>query len=131
MGISRHPGRRRHHLLRPTQAPRVAVKPETLPLHATALGKVLLAYHPAPLHLAASAATDYTPAPLRTAGRWWAELDKIRTQGYATDLGEHVPEQASIAAPIKGFGGLVVAAVAVYGKTERICDSTGGRCRQS
>jgi DNA-binding IclR family transcriptional regulator len=114
-----------HHLLRPTQAPRVAVKPETLPLHATALGKVLLAYHPAPLHLLPAQPPTYTASTIVDRRSMVAELDRIRTQGYATDLGEHVPEQASIAAPIKGFGGLVVAAVAVYGKTERICDSTG------
>ncbi len=113
-----------HHLLRPTQAPRVAVTPATLPLHATALGKVLLAYHPAPLNLLPAPPT-YTARTIVERRPLAAELERIRAQGYATDLGEHVPDQASIAAPIKGFGGLVVAAVAVYGTIERICDSTG------
>jgi len=114
-----------HSVLRPGDLLRGAGVPTTLPGHATALGKVLLAYNPTNLHLLPERLVAYTARTIVDRRQLSGELDRVRAHGYATDIGEHVPEQASVAAPIHGFGGLVVAAVAIQGDTERICEGTG------
>jgi DNA-binding IclR family transcriptional regulator len=47
----------------------------------------------------------------------------VRAKGWAGEFEEHTVETASIAAPIRGLGGLVVGAVGMTGRIERICDS--------
>ncbi|MCI2417958.1 IclR family transcriptional regulator C-terminal domain-containing protein [Saccharopolyspora sp. K220] len=95
-----------------------------LPLHATALGKVLLASDPA---LAASAVANgldsRTRRTITTPGVLAEALRRVRDVGWASEFEEFVPGTASVAAPIRGCGGLVVGAVGVSGAPERICGS--------
>jgi DNA-binding IclR family transcriptional regulator len=49
-------------------------------------------------------------------------LTEVRDRGWAVDNEENVAGQASIAAPIRGYGGLVVGAIGVFGAVERVCD---------
>lgn len=114
-----------HSVLRPHDTQRGSAVPTTLPSHATALGKVLLAYNPTYLHLLPDRLPAYTGRTMVDRRALGSELDRVRANGYATDVGEHVPEQASVAVPIHGFGGLVVAAVCVQGDAERICEGSG------
>jgi len=51
--------------------------------------------------------------------------EKLSDGQRSMDLGileENVAGEASIAAPIRGYGGLVVGAIGVFGAVERICD---------
>lgn len=117
-----------HHVFRPDDTLQTLDVGTLLPLHASALGKVLLAFD---ADLAAEAATSartgqldaYTrrtlisPTPLARA------LGNIREQGWAPEVEESMPGEAGIAAPIRGRGGLVVGAIGVSGAVERTCDS--------
>jgi DNA-binding IclR family transcriptional regulator len=97
-----------------------------LPLHATALGKVLLAYD---VELASVLQHgELTPFTRRTivAPKVLARaLAEVRDRGWAADSEENVAGEASVAAPIRGYGGLVVGAIGVFGAVERVCDGRG------
>ncbi|MGH3517427.1 MAG: IclR family transcriptional regulator [Haloechinothrix sp.] len=113
-----------HHVFRPDDTPQTLDVGALLPLHATALGKVLLAYD---ADLAASVQraelesltrrTIVTPAALARA------LAEVREVGWASEAGEFMPGEASIAAPIRSYGGLVVGAIGISGAAERLCDA--------
>ena len=94
----------------------------TLPPHACALGKAVLAFdascaaHPRKLEA-------YTTRTITDPARLVEELASVRAKGWAGEFEEHTVETASIAAPIRGLGGLVVGAVGMTGRIEWICDS--------
>jgi DNA-binding IclR family transcriptional regulator len=97
----------------PTSPVSVAFEPDNVPAHATAMGKVLLAFGPKGL-------VDVVIA--RGLGRWAAStitradqlqqaLSTVRSTGLAVSRGEFEPETMAIAAPVIGAGGFVVAAL--------------------
>jgi DNA-binding IclR family transcriptional regulator len=89
----------------------------TDPLHTTSLGKVLLAARPdaeveAYIRGGLEQVTHRTstdPAAL------WAEIAKIRQQGYAVNIGEALVDETGIAAPIHGDDDGIIAAICVSG----------------
>ncbi|MFI5938341.1 IclR family transcriptional regulator [Actinoplanes sp. NPDC051494] len=110
-----------HHVFRPDDTFQTLDIGTLLPLHATALGKVLLAYRVAPgpvppLERFTRRTVD-SPAQLAT------DLAGVRDAGWAADIEEHTVGQAAIASPIRGYGGLVVGAIGVSGLVERLCDT--------
>ncbi|HET6741918.1 MAG TPA: IclR family transcriptional regulator [Kribbella sp.] len=111
-----------HHVFRPDDSDQDLDVGTTLPPHATALGKAVLAFD-------ASGATRprkleaFTTRTITDPVRLGEELAGVRARGWATEFEEHTVEVASIAAPIRGLGGLVVGAVGLAGRIERICDS--------
>ncbi|NUR90344.1 MAG: IclR family transcriptional regulator [Nonomuraea sp.] len=90
--------------------------------HSTAVGKVLLADRSA---ADALALFDRTGMPRRTANTitepdaMLAELDRVRVQGFALDLGEEELGVHCLAVPVHD-GDRVVAAMSVSGPAERI-----------
>lgn len=87
-----------------------------LPLHCTAIGKVLVAGLPPSQRAAVVAGIGYTtltPNTITGPDALTAELDKVAKQGYAIDHGEHETFINCIAAPIRGVGGGVVAAMSI------------------
>jgi DNA-binding IclR family transcriptional regulator len=115
-----------HHVFRPDDTFQTLDIGSLLPLHACALGKVLLAYD------ATAAATvlsgEQQPFTHRTivGQRPIARaLSEIRGAGWASDLEELTIGEAGVAAPIRGYGGLVVGAIGVSGPVERVCDARG------
>jgi IclR family transcriptional regulator, acetate operon repressor len=91
----------------------------SVPLHCSALGKVLLAYgaaQPGPLDKLErrTAKTITTEAALR------AELAGVRARGYAVTDEELEPGLVAVAAPIYGYDGNVVAALSVSGPASRM-----------
>lgn len=90
----------------------------TVPYHASAVGKVFLAFSAAPLPKRLDQLTPHTVSDLDTLA---AELDEVVTRGYATALEELEPGLWAIAAPIRGASG-VVAALSVSGPTIRLYD---------
>lgn len=117
-----------HHVFRPDDTLQTLDVGSLLPLHATALGKVLLAYDADLAAEAASAASNgkldaYTRSTLITSTPLAKSLARVRESGWAAGVEELTPGQASVAAPIRGHGGLVVGAIGVFGAVERLCDS--------
>jgi len=91
----------------------------SVPLHCSALGKVLLAYgaaQPGPLDKLErrTGRTITTEAALR------AELAGVRARGYAVTDEELEPGLVAVAAPIYGYDGSVVAALSVSGPASRM-----------
>jgi DNA-binding IclR family transcriptional regulator len=111
-----------HHVFRPDDTFQTLDVGTLLPLHATALGKVLLAYRtdgatpPGEL----DRFTRRTIVSLRALA---AGLRQVREDGWAAEIEELTPGEAAVAAPIRGHGGLVVGAIGISGLVERICDS--------
>ena len=114
-----------HHVFRPDDTPQKADVGALLPAHACAPGKRLLAHDPATPPHRTGAPTAFTARTVASYGQLVREFPDIRAQGYAVEIGEWVPGQASIAAPICGLGGVVVAAVSIHGDIDRLCDTTG------
>ncbi len=87
-----------------------------VPLHCTALAKVLLAGVPATERRRIAEEIEYTPLTDRTitnAEDFLAELDTVAEQGWAMDDAEHEPFIRCIAVPIRDAGGNVAAAVSL------------------
>ncbi|MEV4252840.1 IclR family transcriptional regulator [Spirillospora sp. NPDC049652] len=87
-----------------------------MPLHATAIAKVLLADLPEARRRAVAAAIEYTPfTPNTLTGpdALLAELDRVAARGYAVDDAEHETFIHCVAAPVRDASGRVVAAASV------------------
>lgn len=117
-----------HHVFRPDDSLQTLDVGTLLPLHATALGKVLLAYDASAEAEVTGSAEPLEPYNRRTIispralGRALAE---IRDVGWAAELEELTVGEAGVAAPIRGYGGLVVGAIGISGAVERVCNSKG------
>ncbi|GAA3606253.1 IclR family transcriptional regulator [Kineosporia mesophila] len=111
-----------HYVFRPDHSAQKADVGAVLPGHATALGKVLLAFHPVAVQ---DVLTFYTARTLITRSALTAELTRIRRQGWAVERGEHQMDMAGIAAPLTGLGGLVVGAIGIHGAVDRLLDPAG------
>lgn len=113
-----------HHVFRPDDTMQILGIGAMLPLHATAFGKVLLAYD---ADLAAAARrrelTSLTRRTIVTPQALGRVLTQVRALGWANESEEYMPGEASIAAPIRAPGGLVVGAIGVSGAVDRICDA--------
>jgi DNA-binding IclR family transcriptional regulator len=115
-----------HHVFRPDDSLQTLDVGTLLPLHATALGKVLLAYDASLAVQAASAELEgYTRRTLTTPAALRSALAKVREQGWAAEAEEHTSGQSAIAAPIRGYGGFVVGAISIGGASDRLCPSVG------
>jgi DNA-binding IclR family transcriptional regulator len=106
-----------HHVFRPDDSAQVLEVGTAVPAaDTTALGKVLVAHsHP---H------TGHRSAGQQAAGAA-TELAEVRARGWATERGEHEPGLGGIAAPVRGAGGLVVAALGVSGPQSALFDARG------
>jgi DNA-binding IclR family transcriptional regulator len=111
-----------HHVFRPDDTFQTLDVGSLLPMHATALGKTLLAYR------AAGATVDleldrFTNRTIVTPEALAAALRRVRELGWSAEIEEFISGEAALAAPIRGHGGLVVGAIGISGHVERICDS--------
>jgi IclR family acetate operon transcriptional repressor len=93
------------------------------PVHATALGKAIVAYVP-PEELEAvlkqRGLPALTPRTITSLPVLRRELARTRARGYAEDRGETEPGASCIGAPIFGPDGQVLAAMSLSGPTSRI-----------
>jgi DNA-binding IclR family transcriptional regulator len=92
------------------------------PLHATASGKVLLAWADTEVtsRTLAGELVEYTEQTITDPAVLEAELEKIREQGWASTAEEFEVGLNAIAAPIRGAIGDVVAAVGVSAPSYRL-----------
>lgn len=92
------------------------------PLHASASGKLLLAYAPPEVQRAVLAGKlpRFTSNTIVDPDRLAKELASARARGYTTSFGEVSNDAVAIAAPIRDVGGSVVAALGIAGPSSRI-----------
>lgn len=92
------------------------------PLHASATGKVLLAYLPkADLEsVLRSPLTRFTENTITDVSTLRAELDLVRQRGYAVGFEELEIGLNAVAAPVVDHNGHIVAAVSVAGPSSRL-----------
>ncbi|KOV64624.1 IclR family transcriptional regulator [Streptomyces sp. MMG1121] len=114
-----------HHVFRPDDTFQTLDVGSLLPLHASSLGKVLLAYGTATIEPARTGLEAYTRHTLVDREQLARALAEVRELGWAAEIQEMSMGDAGLAAPIRGHGGLVVGAVGLSGPVERICDSQG------
>ena len=85
---------------------------ERLPLHATGVGKVLLAYGDDELQAAVLGSLDrYTDKTITDANTLAGQLKSIREKGFAETGEELAAGATSIAVPVRGAGGSVIASL--------------------
>lgn len=124
-----------HHVFRPDASQQTLDVGSLLPLHATAIGKVLMAFDPL-------AAPEEDPAVIESGGdpalasftrhtvtspaALERQLDEVRDNGWAWEAEELVDGEVSIAAPIRDRRGTTVGAIGVRGAVERLRENGGG-----
>jgi DNA-binding IclR family transcriptional regulator len=110
-----------HHVFRPDGTRQRIRTGEELPLHATALGKCLLAF--APVVTLSPRELDLHPWTRRTCTSAAALEDHLaaaRHRGWAGNSGEYRPGTGGAAAPLRASGGFVVGALAMAGPVEEL-----------
>jgi IclR family acetate operon transcriptional repressor len=88
--------------------------------HCTAVGKVFMAFGRATATAAARPLTRLTEHTITDPERLRAELEEVRHEEFATAMDELEIGLAAIAAPVRGAGGEVVAALSISGPTIRM-----------
>ena len=112
-----------HHVFRADGGTQVLVTGSVVPLHASALGKVLLAFDPGAVRSVANQplpALTTGPSPIGSSCS--ANSPRSATWAGPARSARSNPDVAGIAAPIRDRGGYVVAVVGIEGSVERICD---------
>lgn len=90
-----------------------------LPLHATGVGKVLVAFGDDDLQEAVLGSLDrYTDQTITDAATLRSQLLTIRSQGFALTREELAPGATSVAVPLRGKGGAVIAAMGVVSSSD-------------
>jgi DNA-binding IclR family transcriptional regulator len=112
-------------------APRIG---STVPLHATAVGKLYLSYAPDAVTLGDEPLEAFTPSTTTSPELLAAELERVRQQGYAENRDEWIPGLSAIAAPVR-VAGRMVAALAVASPSPRLealrSSAIAGRIREA
>ena len=94
-----------------------------VPLHATAAGKVCLAFMPRPAaeaYLRGARLHRHTDNTFTDAEALLAELPRIREQGYATDAQEFIPGMVGASVPALDPRGRVLALLTFHGPIQRL-----------
>ena len=110
-----------HHVFRPDESLQILEVGLQLPVHASALGKAMLAHLESDvledlLHEDLPKLTKHTLSAVRLR----QELHRVRELGVATERDEAVLGESSVGAAIFDRSGAAVGAIGVVGETERI-----------
>jgi DNA-binding IclR family transcriptional regulator len=104
----------------------------SVPLHCSALGKVLLAYGAA--QLPPGKLEHRTDMTITSEMALRADLARVRARGYAVTKGELEPGLVAVATPVHGYDGTVVAALAVSAPSTRMSGDSvataAGQCAE-
>jgi DNA-binding IclR family transcriptional regulator len=111
-----------HHVFRPDASLQVLEVGALLPLHATALGKAVLAYLEEDVRedLVGNGLAKLTGRTLTTAAALRRDLEAVRERGYAVEREEAVIGEAGVAATIFDRGGEPIGSIGVAGPQERL-----------
>ncbi len=119
-----------HHVFRPGGTPQRLRVGEQRPLHATALGKCLLAFAPvATPPIRDLDLTEWTGRTCTTVAALDAHLSAARQRGWASELSEYEAGVGGAAAPLRASGGAVVGALGLVGPVEELF-GIGGELRR-
>lgn len=88
-----------------------------IPIHASSMGKVFMAFGAAQPPFGRLAKLG--PSTITDLGELLAELDRVRSAGFATTWEELDDDLCSTAAPVRGSRGTVIAAISVSAPTVR------------
>ncbi|MFZ0179283.1 MAG: IclR family transcriptional regulator C-terminal domain-containing protein, partial [Candidatus Dormiibacterota bacterium] len=117
-----------HHVFRPDNSPQMLEVGWLLPMHATAMGTVLLAYHPyLTAELGNGALQRFSRCTITDLKLLALELEHVQEQGWASCPEEFIEGETSFAAPIRDRQGVAVGAIAISGPTERLCEDAQPR----
>jgi len=97
----------------------------SVPAHATALGKCLLAHLPAGEREAAVERLDLapsTPTTITDRAELLRALEEIRERGYAVDASEFVRGVTCVAVPVKDLSGRAVAAISTTARSVELLE---------
>lgn len=114
-----------HHVFRPDDSTQVLRMGAHLPLHASAVGKTLLAFDhdlDVPEKL-----PGFTDRSLTEHAALAAELYEIRRRGWAAAVDEHADGRAAIGAPLRDASGRTVGAISIAGATHRLTEAGHAR----
>jgi len=99
------------------------------PIYAGAAGKAMLAWLPDAYETVRLRLDQVGPATITDPAALDSELRRIRKRGYAVSESEVVAGAASLAMPIFGGNGAVIAAVNIAGPSMRLNRSKLAKCR--
>lgn len=93
-----------------------------LPAHASAQGRVTLAYAPAAVQqrVLARKLVSYTPRTVVEPGALRQRLEKIRREFYEVAMDETLLGISAVAAPVMNFDGELVGSIAIVGTTQYV-----------
>lgn len=94
-------------------APRIGAE---IPAHATAIGKLYLAFSPESLRPLEPPLARYTRETIADAKALRADVERVRARGWAGMRNEWIPDLAGVAVPIRA-GGRLFGALAAAGPT--------------
>lgn len=111
-----------HHVFRPDTSLQILEVGSLLPLHATALGKAVLAYLDQEVRddLVGAKPAKLTGQTLVTAAALGRDLDAVLERGYALEREEAVIGEAGVAAAIFDRHSKAIGAIGVVGARERV-----------
>ena len=92
--------------------------------HATAVGKVMLAFAGAGAGSGVGPLTAFTERTITVPAALAAELETVRERGYAEAVGEREPDLGALAAPVFGRGAVLAAILGVQGPASRLPAAT-------
>lgn len=113
-----------HHVFRADSSRQILQTGAVMSLHASALGKVLLAFDPgAARSIAGQPLESLTYRTVTDRAALTRQLADVRDDGWAASVEEVEPDLASVAAPVRDRGGYVIAAVGISGTVQDVCDA--------
>lgn len=112
-----------HHVFRPDGSSQQVRTGDVRPAHATALGKVLLAFDARVVRTLEPVLEEFTYRTMTDRSQLLRHLADVRDVGWAASVEEFRTGRAEIAAPVREASGHVVGAVAVEGAVDDLCDT--------
>lgn len=98
---------------------------ESVPLHATALGKAILAFEEEDTirSLLGGSLKKFTDRTITDVSTLLDQLKTVSRRGYATERGEQVEDVSSVAVPVRDYTRNVVAALGIHAPTYRMTEN--------
>jgi DNA-binding IclR family transcriptional regulator len=112
-----------HHVFRPDASLQILEVGEVLPLHATALGKAILAFTPLSVvdeFISNSGLAKLTSRTLVSRAALQRDLEATRTRRYALEREEAVLGEGGIAAAVFDHRGTAAGAIGIAGPRDRL-----------
>jgi DNA-binding IclR family transcriptional regulator len=98
--------------------------------HATAAGKVMLAFAAGQASAGPGELRAFTERTITDVAALGAELDAVRDRGWAEAVGEREPDLSALAAPVFGRGGELAAILGIQGPASRLPGATRRALRE-